>query len=38
MSKLKSYNHRNIEDKIYKYWEKNNCFKPRKVKTKNIFL
>ena len=37
MSKLKSYNHRNIEDKIYKYWEKNNCFKPRKSKNKKYF-
>ena len=35
MSKFGSYNHKNIEDKIYKYWEKNNCFKPRKNKSKD---
>ena len=28
------YNHQNIEDKIYKYWEKNKLFKPRKNKKK----
>ena len=37
MSTLKSYNHKNIEDKIYKYWEKNNCFKPKKNKNKKYF-
>ena len=37
MSTLKSYNHKNIEDKIYKYWEKNNCFNPKKNKNKKYF-
>ena len=37
MSTFKSYNHKNIEDKIYKYWEKNNCFKPKKNKSKKYF-
>ena len=37
MSMFKSYNHKNIEDKIYKYWEKNNCFKPKKNKSKKYF-
>ena len=37
MSIFKSYNHKNIEDKIYKYWEKNNCFKPKKNKSKKYF-
>ena len=32
MSKFEPYNHKNIEDRIYKYWEKNNCFKPKKNK------
>ncbi len=26
------YNHKQVEDKIYKYWEKNNLFKPKKNK------
>ncbi len=37
MSKFKSYNHKNIEGRIYKYWEKNNCFKPKKNKNKKYF-
>ena len=37
MSRFNSYNHKNIEDKIYKYWEKNNCFKPKKNKNKKYF-
>ena len=37
MSMFKSYNHKKIEDKIYKYWEKNNCFKPKKNKSKKYF-
>ena len=27
---LDKYNHKNIEDKIYNYWEKNKLFKPKK--------
>ena len=37
MSKFEPYNHKNIEDRIYKYWEKNNCFKPKKNKNKKKF-
>ena len=37
MSKFNPYNHKNIEDRIYKYWEKNNCFKPKKNKNKKYF-
>ena len=37
MSKFEPYNHKNIEDRIYKYWEKNNCFKPKKNKNKKYF-
>ena len=29
-----NYNHNNIESKIYKYWEKNKFFKPKKNKKK----
>ena len=29
-----NYNHTNIENEIYNYWEKNNFFKPRKNKKK----
>jgi len=29
-----NYNHINIENEIYKYWEKNNFFKPKKNKKK----
>ena len=28
------YNHHQVEDKIYSYWEKNNLFKPKKNKKK----
>ena len=31
---LGKYNHKNIESKIYSYWEKNNLFKPKKNKKK----
>ena len=37
MSKFGSYNHDKIEDKIYKYWEKKGCFKPKKNKNKKYF-
>ena len=37
MSNFEPYNHKNIEDRIYKYWEKNNCFKPKKNKNKKYF-
>ena len=37
MSNFGSYNHKNIEDRIYKYWEKNNCFKPKKNKSKKSY-
>ena len=37
MSKLGSYNHKKIEDRIYKYWEKKGCFKPKKNKNKKYF-
>ena len=37
MSKFKPYSHKNIEDRIYKYWEKNKCFKPQKNKNKKYF-
>ncbi len=30
MSNFGSYNHKEIEDKIYNIWEKNKCFKPKK--------
>ncbi len=29
-----NYNHNNIESKIYKYWEKNNFFRPKKNRKK----
>ena len=38
MSKFKSYNHKNIEDKIYKYWEKIIVLSLKKIKTNNTFL
>ena len=31
-----NYNHSDIENKIYQYWEKNKFFKPKK-NTKNHF-
>ncbi len=37
MSSFGSYNHKNIEDRIYKYWEKNKCFKPKKNKSKKTY-
>ncbi len=37
MSNFGSYTHKSIEDRIYKYWEKNNCFKPKKNKSKKTF-
>ena len=37
MSNFGSYNHKNIEDRIYKYWEKNKCFKPKKNKSKKTY-
>jgi valyl-tRNA synthetase len=37
MSKFNSYNHKNIEDRIYAYWEKRHCFKPKKNKNKKYF-
>ena len=33
-----NYNHKNIESKIYKYWEKNNFFKPKKNKKKSFSI
>ena len=32
-----NYNHNKTESKIYKYWEKNKFFRPKKNK-KNTFL
>ena len=32
------YNHNTTESKIYKYWEKNNFFKPRKNKKKHFSI
>ena len=26
------YIHTDVEDKIYSYWEKNNLFKPKKIR------
>ena len=37
MSSFGSYNHKNIEDRIYNYWEKNKCFKPKKNKSKKTY-
>ena len=37
MSKFNSYNHKNIEDRIYAYWEKRHSFKPKKNKNKKYF-
>ena len=37
MSKFNLYNHKNIEDRIYAYWEKKHCFKPKKNKNKKYF-
>ena len=31
---IDKYNHTQIEDKVYSYWEKNNLFKPKKNKKK----
>jgi len=33
-----NYNHTNIENEIYNYWEKNNFFKPRKNKKKHFSI
>jgi len=33
-----NYNHINIEDEIYKYWEKNKLFKPKKNKKKHFSI
>ena len=33
-----NYNHINIENKIYKYWEKNKFFKPKKNKKKHFSI
>jgi len=33
-----NYNHNNVENKIYKYWEKNNFFKPKKNKKKHFSI
>jgi len=37
MSNFGTYNHKEIEDRIYKYWEKKGCFKPKKNKNKKYF-
>ena len=37
MSNFGTYNHRDIEDRIYKYWEKKGCFKSKKNKNKKYF-
>ena len=29
---IDKYNHAQIEDNIYSYWEKNNLFKPKKIR------
>ena len=33
-----NYNHTNIEEEIYNYWEKNNFFKPKKNKKKHFSI
>jgi len=33
-----NYNHNSIEDKIYKYWEKNKFFRPKKNKKKHFSI
>jgi len=33
-----NYNHTNIENEIYNYWEKNNFFKPKKGKKKHFSI
>ena len=33
-----NYNHTNIENEIYNYWEKNNFFKPKKNKKKHFSI
>ena len=33
-----NYNHNNIENKIYKYWEKNKFFQPQKNKNKSFSI
>ena len=33
-----NYNHKNIENEIYKYWEKNKFFKPKKSKKKHFSI
>ena len=33
-----NYNHTSIENEIYKYWEKNNFFKPKKNKKKHFSI
>ena len=33
-----NYNHINIENEIYKYWEKNKFFKPKKSKKKHFSI
>ena len=37
MSNFGTYNHKEIEDRIYKNWEKKGCFKPKKNKNKKYF-
>ncbi len=37
MSNFGTYNHKDIEDRIYKYWEKKGCFKSKKNKNKKYF-
>ena len=32
------YNHSEVENRIYKYWEKNNLFKPKKNKKRIYFF
>ena len=33
-----NYNHLNIEDKIYNFWESNKLFEPKKNKKKKILF
>ena len=33
-----NYNHLDIEDKIYNFWESKKLFEPKKIIKRNIFL
>ena len=38
MSSFGSYNHKNIEDRIYKYWEKTSVLNQKKTNQKKHIL